>query len=37
VGWTFDVREVVSQDVVDVVKLVGAGISVVDRQKRPAF
>jgi hypothetical protein len=37
VNWTFDVRGVSSQDVFDIVKLVGGKISVVDRRKRPAF
>jgi len=34
VGWTFEFREALSQDVVDTVKLVGAEISVIDRRKK---
>jgi len=37
VGWTLDVRGVLSQEVFDIVKLVGGEISVADRRKRPAF
>jgi hypothetical protein len=37
VGWTLDVRVVLSQEVVDIVKLVSGEIPVVDRRKRPAF